>query len=48
MHRLKEDFRNIFESTVSWGDSIIKLLDWMHDAMSIFSEKYRDNCEMVW
>jgi len=43
MHKLKEDFRDIFESTVSWGDSIIKLLDWMHDAMSIFPEKYRYN-----
>ncbi len=36
MHRLKEDFRDIFESTVSWGDSIIKLLDWMYDALSYF------------
>jgi transposase len=36
MHRLKEDFRDIFESTVSWGDSIIKLLDWMHNALSCF------------
>ena len=36
MHKLKEDFRDIFESTVSWGDSIIKLLDWMHDALSYF------------
>jgi len=36
MHQLKEDFRDIFESTVSWGDSIIKLLHWMHDALSYF------------
>ena len=36
MHELKEDFRGIFESTVSWGDSIIKLLDWMHSALSYF------------
>lgn len=36
MHRLKSDFRNIFESTVSWGDSVIELLDWMHDALSYF------------
>ncbi len=36
MHKLKEDFRDIFESTVSWGDSIIKLLDWMYDALSYF------------
>ncbi|MEH1790355.1 MAG: ISL3 family transposase, partial [Nostoc sp.] len=36
MHRLKEEFREIFESTKSWGDSVIKLLDWMHDALSYF------------
>lgn len=36
MHELKEDFRDIFESHISWGDSTIKLLDWMHDALSYF------------
>ncbi len=36
MHALKEQFRDIFETTESWGDSIIKLLDWMHDARSYF------------
>lgn len=36
MHQLKEEFREIFESTKSWGDSVIKLLDWMHDALSYF------------
>lgn len=36
MHRLKEEFRDIFEETKFWGDSIIKLLDWMHDALSYF------------
>jgi transposase len=36
MHKLKEDFRDIFELTVSWGDSVIKLLDWMHEALSYF------------
>lgn len=36
MHRLKSNFRDIFESSKSWGDSIIKLLDWMHDALSYF------------
>ncbi|MBD2492092.1 ISL3 family transposase [Aulosira sp. FACHB-615] len=36
MHSLKENFRQIFESNTSWGDSIIKLLDWMYDAMSFF------------
>jgi transposase len=36
MHKLKEDFRDIFELTVTWGDSITKLLNWMHDALSYF------------
>jgi transposase len=36
MHSLKEEFREIFESNTSWGDSIIKLLDWMYNAMSFF------------
>ncbi|MBD2695261.1 ISL3 family transposase [Anabaena catenula] len=36
MHSLKETFREIFEFSTSWGDSIIDLLDWMHDAMSLF------------
>lgn len=36
MHQLKEEFRDIFESSKSWGDSVIKLLDWMHDALSYF------------
>lgn len=36
IHALKEQFRDIFETTESWGNSIIKLLDWMHDARSYF------------
>lgn len=36
MHALKEEFRDIFETTKSWGDSIIKLLDWMYDALLYF------------
>ncbi|MCC5604396.1 ISL3 family transposase [Nostoc favosum] len=36
MHALKEEFRQIFETTKSWGDSITKLLDWMYDARSYF------------
>ena len=36
MHRLKEEFRDIFESTKFWGDSVISLLDWMHNALSYF------------
>ncbi|QXE25854.1 transposase [Richelia sinica FACHB-800] len=36
MHSLKEKFRQIFESNMSWGDSIIQLLDWMYDGMLFF------------
>jgi transposase len=36
MHALKEEFRDIFESTKSWGESIMNLLDWMHDGLSYF------------
>ena len=36
MHQLKEDFRDIFELTKYWGDGVIKLLDWMHEALSYF------------
>ncbi|WP_147262567.1 transposase, partial [Nostoc sp. ATCC 53789] len=36
MHALKEQFRQIFETTKSWGDSITQLLDWMYDARSYF------------
>lgn len=36
MHALKEQFRQIFETTKSWGDSITELLDWMYDARSYF------------
>jgi transposase len=36
MHSLKEQFRDIFQTTKTWGDSIIKLLDWMCEAESYF------------
>ena len=36
MHTLKEEFRDIFESTKSWGESIINLLDWMNNGLSYF------------
>ena len=36
MHTLKEEFRDIFESTKFWGESVISLLDWMHGALSYF------------
>ena len=34
MHVLKEQFRDIFETTQSWGDSGLKLLDSMSEALS--------------
>jgi len=36
MHALLEDFRDIFETAESWGDGVIKILDWMHDALLYF------------
>ncbi len=36
MHVLKEEFRNIFETAEFWGDGVLELLDWMHDALSYF------------
>ncbi|MEH2380853.1 MAG: ISL3 family transposase [Nostoc sp.] len=36
MHALKEEFRYIFETKYSWGEGVLKLLDWMHNAMSFF------------
>jgi len=36
MHALKEEFRNIFEPAESWGDGVLELLDWMHEALSYF------------
>ena len=35
MHMLKEEFRNIFDAE-SWGDGVLTLLDWMHDALLYF------------
>jgi len=36
MHSLKEEFRAVFETAESWGDGVIRLLDWMHDALLYF------------
>ena len=36
MHLLKEEFRDIFDNAESWGDGVIKLLDWMYDAVAYF------------
>lgn len=38
MHALKENFRDIFEYANSWGDGVLNLLDWMHDALLYFSK----------
>jgi len=32
----KSQIRNIFEDEQDWGDSVLKLLDWMHDALLHF------------
>lgn len=41
MHILKESFRDIFETTQSWGDSVLKLLDWMSEALSYFPKSIK-------
>lgn len=41
MHALKEEFRDIFEVAQSWGDGVLKLLDWMHDALLYFPKSIR-------
>lgn len=41
MHALKERFRDRFETTQSWGDSVMKLLDWMSEALSYFPESIK-------
>ncbi len=36
MHALKEGFRDIFETKYSQAEGLLKLLDWIHDAILIF------------
>jgi transposase len=38
MHALKEGFRDIFETKYSQEKGLLKLLDWIHDAI-FFSPK---------
>ena len=38
MHSLKEEFRAVFETAESWGDGVLKILDWMHNALSYFPQ----------
>lgn len=40
-HALKEEFRDIFEIAQSWVDGVLKLLDWMHDALLYFPKSIR-------
>ncbi len=41
MHALKEEFRDIFETCQSWGEGVLKLLDWMHNALSYFPKSIK-------
>jgi len=41
MPALKEQFRDIFELSQSWGDSVMKLLDWLDDALSYFPKSIK-------
>lgn len=37
MHRLKEDFRDIFDKSENWADGTLKLLDWMKESSTLFN-----------
>lgn len=41
MHRLKEEFREIFESSEDWADGTLKLLDWLASAGADFQKSVR-------
>ncbi len=41
MHKLKEDFRQIFETFENWADGTLKLLDWLKLAQTDFQESTR-------
>lgn len=41
MHLLKEEFRDIFEHSKSWGDGVIRLLDWMYNAIAYFPKSIK-------
>jgi transposase len=41
MHGFKEEFINIFNTAESWGDGVLKLLDWMHDSCLYFPKTIR-------
>ncbi len=41
MHSLKEEFRDVFENAQSWGDGVLRLLDWIHNALSYFPKSIR-------
>lgn len=36
MHNLKEEFREIFETALDWGDGTLRLLDWLVEAQADF------------
>lgn len=36
MHEQKEEFRDIFETAVDWGDGMLKLLDWLAQSQENF------------
>jgi transposase len=38
MYRLKEEFREIFESSENWAERTLKLLDWMADSSTFFRQ----------
>jgi len=47
MHSLKEEFREIFESSQNWADGTLSLLDWLASAKQTLEKYWHDN-PLVW
>ena len=43
MHKLKEEFRTIFEESRNWSEGTLKLLDWLRSA----KDKFSDACKTI-
>lgn len=48
MHKLKEDFRQIFETAQDWVEGTLKLLDWLQQAQIDFRKSTQTISAMVW
>lgn len=43
MHSLKEEFRNLFDTSEDPGTGILGLLDWLKKALTLLSKKCEYN-----